>query len=200
MRRIAPLLLALALLCACGPAAPAPTSTPTAIPSPTATIVLAPATTAPTGTPTVGGRPTFPAVRPVPRPSPDPTAVAAGAPLRATLLAQIAEAERRCVPATRVGTPGTAYPCRIGLPGVGERDRYAPTELVDYLLWNNLVRQCRYNPTGTSTYYFTAVALSFTPTELRDPAMLDVFVAGTPWCDVTRDRIPGRVPAATRRP
>ena len=75
---------------------------------------------------------------------------------------------------------------------MGQRDPYAPPELVDYLLWLNAVTQCRYNPAGTPPYVFTAALRSFTLAALRDPATLDVYVAGTPWCDVTRDRIPGR--------
>lgn len=123
---------------------------------------------------TPNATPTSPSGQRPPRPIPDPAAVAAGAPLRAPLLAQIAAAEQRCA---ATPTP-TSSGCRIGLTG-GTNG----AELNAYIGWYNSIAQC--SSDGKGGYIFTLMLMTFTPEQLRDPGMLDVYVANTPWCGLT---------------
>ena len=107
-------------------------------------------------------------------PTPDPAAVAAGATLRATLLAQIDAAERRCA-----ATPTTAANgCQIA-PGQPENG----DELNAYANWYSSIAQCASD--GQGGFIFTLMLRASTPAELRDPALLDVYVANAPWCGLT---------------
>lgn len=118
----------------------------------------------------------IPVLRLVPRPALDPTAVAAGEPLRATLLAQIADVERH---QAAVATGDAA-------PSAGRSwDADFPPELQGYGDWCNRVLQTSVGEDGgiwAGRYFRTAAILSLSPDELRDPALLDIYVSGTPWC------------------
>jgi hypothetical protein len=158
---LAPLLLLL-LLVACG--------VPGATPSPGAGGATPPA-----------GTPTLPAGQKPPRPVPDPTAVAAGASLRATLLAQIADYEREAAPCAGVGTP--AMNCAsTALAALRSR---AP-ELTAYVSWYSTIERCISDGKGGYSFVETFAFIPPSPAALRDPGTLDVYVSGTPWCGQTR--------------
>ena len=158
----------LASLAACGGqgGAPAQSAMRAATAAPAAAS-LPPASPARSATPRSGQ---------VPPPIPDPAAVAAGAPLRARLLAQIDEYEREVCP-TR---PSSAR-CAVRA-GREESGRFP--ELVAYWSWFNRVEQCYYDPSGRppTGYIFSLTVLFPTPAELREPWRLDVYVSGTEWC------------------
>jgi hypothetical protein len=162
---LAPALLLL-LLAACGPAAPG-------TPGPSATATSAPAASAPI----------LPRGQKPPRPVPDPSAVAAGAPLRTTLLGQINDYERTLTPCTATGTP--VMTCS----NTALRDlRPRLPELAAYVAWRDAIWYCISDGQGGYTRMNTAVYIPPTPDELRESGRLDVYVSGTSWCDQTRPR------------
>lgn len=159
---LAPLLL---VLVACG--------TPSATPTGT-TGGGAPTTTPVAGT-AVPASPTLPAGQKPPRPAPDPAAVAAGAPLRATLLAQIDEYAREVAKCNAIGTPVVS--CNVtGFEAV----RAKSPELAAYMGWYSFIKQC--SSDGKGGYIATMMYIYSPPDELREPGLLDVYVSGTPWC------------------
>jgi hypothetical protein len=162
---LAPALLLL-LLAACAPPAP-----DTPVPSPTAT--RAPAATASS----------LPRGQKPPRPVPDPAAVAAGASLRTTLLAQIDDYARTQSPCTTTGTPVVTC-SNAALRSLRPR----LPELAAYVAWRDAIWYCISDGQGGYTRVNTAVYYPPTPDELREPATLDVYVSGTPWCDQTGPR------------
>ncbi|MFN8539462.1 MAG: hypothetical protein U0232_18530 [Thermomicrobiales bacterium] len=128
---------------------------------------------------TPNATPTSPSGQRPPRPIPDPAAVAAGATLRATLLAQIAAAEQRCAATPTPASTGCyIYP----LSAVNG------PELNAYAYWYSFIAQC--SSDGKGGYSFTAAPLSPSTEQLRDPGMLDVYVANTPWCGLTGSTTP----------
>jgi hypothetical protein len=141
------------------------------------------------GTPTAGGGgpdasatpTTLPRGQKPPRPVPDPAAVAAGAPLRATLLAQIDLYERDLAPCVAAGTAAVA----CGNTTLRDLRQRSP-ELNDYVAWRDHIWYCISDGKGGYTYINTAAYFPPTPDELRDPGTLDVYVSGTPWCGRTR--------------
>jgi hypothetical protein len=161
------LALLLLLLAACGTTAPGPTG-----PAATATRASAAPTAA---APPRGQKP--------PRPAPDPAAVAAGAPLRAILLAQIDDYERALAPCAAAGTP-VATCGTSALRGLRPR----LPELDAYVAWRDAIWYCIGDGQGGYTRVNTLVYLPPTPAELREPGTLDVYVAGAAWCDQSRPR------------
>jgi hypothetical protein len=162
---LAPALLLL-LLAACGTSAASATG-----PGATATGASAAAT------------PSLPRGQKPPRPVPDPAEVAACAPLRASLLAQIDDLERHLTPCAATGTPVAAC-STTALRGLRQR---AP-ELAAYVAWRDAIWYCISDGQGGYTRMNTAVYHPPTPDELREPGTLDVYVSGTPWCDQARPR------------
>jgi hypothetical protein len=55
--------------------------------------------------------------------------------------------------------------------------------------------QCSYDATGTG-YIFRAALLIATTAQLRDPELLDVYVAGAPWCGI----VPGHAVPGPSQP
>jgi hypothetical protein len=110
---------------------------------------------------------------------PDPADVAAGAPLRATLLAQIEEYEREVAKCNTTGTPVV----RCTATGF-EAVRPNSPELAAYMSWYSTIRQC--SSDGKGGYIATAMFVFSSPDELREPGLLDVYVSGTPWCGQAR--------------
>lgn len=114
-------------------------------------------------------------VRAVPRPVPDPAAVAAGAPLRAALLAQLDAVERhRATVAAGTAAPSAARGW----------DADFPPELRAYGWWCNAVLQSAIGVEGgplAGRYFRHAAILLLSFAELRDPALLDIYVSGIPW-------------------
>lgn len=130
------------------------------------------ATPAGTTTPPASG---FPAGQRPPRPVPDPNAVAAGSALRATLLLQLAEYEREVARCASVGTPIVS--CNVtGFEAVQPRS----PELAAYMGWYSFIRQCASD--GKGGFVATAMFIYSSPEELREPGLLDVYVANAPWC------------------
>ena len=158
----APLLL-LVVLAACG----TPNATPT---GDTSGGTGGPGSTTP-GTP-------VPAGQKPPRPVPDPADVAAGAPLRAILLAQIEEYAREVAKCNSIGTPVV----RCTATGF-EAVRPNSPELAAYMSWFSTIRQC--SSDGKGGYIATMMFVYSSPQELREPGLLDVYVSGTPWCGYT---------------
>lgn len=183
----APLLLLL-LLAACGTPSPTPTSGTGGGTGGTGNTTPAPSTP-PVGTPVPAGSatPTLPAGQKPPRPVPDPAAVAAGAPLRATLLEQIEAYEREVARCNSIGTPIVS--CNVtGFEAV----RPTSPELAAYMSWYSTIKQC--SSDGKGGYIATMMFVYSSPEELREPGLLDVYVSGTPWCGQTR---PEGSPSAT---
>jgi hypothetical protein len=121
-------------------------------------------------------------------PAPDPTRVAAGAPLRATLLAQLDELERRCWMATPA-VPGGR--CRLwGGTSSDAGPGTVPAELVAYAHWYGTAWACEStieNFEGTRAMYFGKAAMSYgTVDTLRAPYLLDAYVGGVMWCGLPR--------------
>ena len=179
----APLLLLL-LIAACGTPSAAPTATApvggaaggvggTATPGrPVQATTPPPATPAPAS-------PTLPGGQKPPRPVPDQAAVAAGAPLRAILLAQLDEYEREVAKCASVGTP--VISCNTtAFSAIQPRT----PELAAYMNWYSFIRQC--SSDGKGGYIATMMFVYSSPAELREPELLDVYVSGTPWCGQTR--------------
>jgi hypothetical protein len=127
--------------------------------------------------------PTLAAGQKPPRPVPDPAAVAAGAPLRAPLLAQIDRYEQGLADCTPAGTPVPGCSGAV-LREVGQDS----PEFAAYVAWRDAIWYCVSDGRGGYTRVETFVYYPPTPDELRDPATLDVYVSGTPWCDQTRPR------------
>jgi len=157
---LAPLLLL--LLVACG--------LPGATPRPGAGGTTPPART-----------PTLPAGQKPPRPVPDSSAVAAGATLRATLLAQIDDYEQEAATCAGVGTP-TMNCASAALAALRSR---AP-ELAAYVNWYSTIERCISDGKGGYTFVETFAFIPPSPAALRDPHTLDVYVSGTPWCGQAR--------------
>jgi hypothetical protein len=107
-----------------------------------------------------------------PRPALAPAAVAAGAPQRATLLARIATAEGHCA-------AGAAVLCHLAPGAAGN----GPA-LNAYLAWYESIVQCHAD--GRGGYVFTAMRVTPTPDQLRDPAYLDTYSAGGRWCGLAQ--------------
>jgi hypothetical protein len=188
-KRAAPLtapLLLLLLLAACGTPSATPTGTTGGNNS-----AAPPASSSPAGTPvpapSAPATPTLPAGQKPPRPVPDPAAVAAGAPLRATLLAQIDDYASEVAKCQRVGTPIVS----CNLTGFEAVRPHSP-ELAAYMSWYSFIQQC--SSDGKGGYIATMMYIYSPPDELRDPGLLDIYVSGTPWCGQTR---PDASPAAT---
>jgi hypothetical protein len=129
----------------------------------------------------VAATPTLPRGQKPPRPVPDPAAVAAGAPLRAILLAQIDLYAQGLSPCTAAGTPVVS----CGNATLRELRKQSP-ELDAYVTWRDAIWYCISDGKGGYTRINTVVYYPPTPEELREPATLDVYVSGTPWCDQTR--------------
>ncbi|MFN8513712.1 MAG: hypothetical protein U0841_14220 [Chloroflexia bacterium] len=152
---------------------PGVTPTGAGLASPTATMAVATR---------VVVSPTLPAGQKPPRPVPDPAAVAAGAPLRATLLAQIDRFEAglgQCAARTPVPVCSGAVLRELG--------QQSP-EFAAYVSWRDAIWYCVSDGRGGYTRINTFVYYPPTPNELRDPATLDVYVSGTPWCNETRPK------------
>lgn len=106
----------------------------------------------------------------------------AGAPLRATLLAQIDRFEEglgRCAAGTPVPVCSGAV-----LRDLGQQS----PEFAAYVSWRDAIWYCVSDGRGGYTRINTFVYYPPTPNELRDPATLDVYVSGTPWCNETRPK------------
>ena len=118
----------------------------------------------------------------VPPPTPDPAAVAAGAPLRATLLAQLDEYEREVCAAT----PGPATPVARTRACMVTADPRRHRELVAYAGWFGRVESCYYDEQAPGGYRIvpTLAPVLATPAQLREPWRLDLYVAGADWCGV----------------
>jgi hypothetical protein len=160
-------LLLLLLLAACGNPGTTPTS---------GSGGAAPSSSAPpsgTPVPNAPATPTLPAGAKPPRPAPDPAAVAAGAPLRATLLAQIDDFAREVANCQSIGTPIVS--CNV--TGYEAVRPHSP-ELAAYVGWYSFIKQC--SADGKGGYIATMMFIYPSPDEIRDPALLDVYVSGTP--------------------
>jgi hypothetical protein len=143
----------------------------------------APVATTPAAHPSAAAAPMLPAWQRPPRPVPAPSAVAAGAPLRAILLAQIDAYARDLIPCAAPGTP--AVTCGLAIPA--DLRQRAP-ELEAYINWHDAIWYCTSDGQGGYTVINTFAYFPPTPDALRDPATLDVYVSGTPWCGVTGPR------------
>ena len=118
---------------------------------------------------------------------PDPADVAAGASLRATLLAQIEEYEREAAKCNSLGTPVVS--CSVtGFEAV----RPHSPELAAYVSWYSFITQC--SSDGKGGYIATMTFVYSSPEELRESDLLDVYVSGTPWCGQTRPAEPKAPP------
>jgi hypothetical protein len=181
LRRWVPWLVALLAFAACG----GPVVTPTRESAASATPPAA-ATPSPSPSPTHAASPTrsaTPRSGRVPPPTPDPAAVVAGAPLRATLLAQIGEYERAACAGTATVRPSgsPAVVCRVNLQrGVVSSAQFP--ELVAYVAWLQWVEQSVYSERSPTGYVFGAAVIYPTLDELRAPWRLDVYVSGAEWC------------------
>ncbi|MGN6756532.1 MAG: hypothetical protein ACTHMJ_09100 [Thermomicrobiales bacterium] len=133
------------------------------------------------GTPPPASTPTLPAGQKPPRPVPDPTAVATGASLRTTLLAQIDDYEREAATCAGVGTP-TMNCASTALAALRSR---AP-DLAAYVSWYSTIERCISDGKGGYNFVETFAFIPPSPAALREPGTLDVYVSGTPWCDQTR--------------
>jgi hypothetical protein len=127
------------------------------------------------------GTPTLPAGQQPPRPVPDPAAVAAGASLRATLLAQIADYEREAATCAGVGTP-TMNCASTALAAV----RLRAPELAAYVSWYSTIERCISDGKGGYSFVETFAFIPPSPAALREPGTLDVYTSSTPWCGQTR--------------
>ena len=107
---------------------------------------------------------------------PDPTAVAAGAPLRATLLAQLDEYERDWCPTAMKFANGE---CRVAHERPGFRERFP--ELWSYTDWVFWTLHCFYDP-GRGSYAAQAGGCCPGLSAMREPWRLDAYVSGLEWC------------------
>ena len=127
-------------------------------------------------------RPRFTAAasfRRVPPPVPDPAALAAAAPLRAIILAQLAAAERRWAAVRSGVAPPNPTP---------SADADCAPQLRAYWHWCEAAMQSYVVEEGGEVLpgHFRHMAILFlTPDDLRDPTKLDAYVSGTPWYGLT---------------
>ena len=195
-RLFAPLLLLL-LLAACGTPGATPTGTAPAGGAGGTGGTTTPGSPVPAGTPPaatpIPASPTLPSGQKPPRPVPDQAAVAAGAPLRAILLAQLDEYEREVARCNSIGTP--VISCNV--TAFTAIQPHTP-ELAAYMSWYSFIKQC--SSDGKGGYIATMMYIYSSPAELREPGLLDVYVSGTPWCGQARPAttIPATPPATPR--